>query len=163
MHFKARIVVAGAFAVSPLLFYSMNHQRSVLAAQPNMPVMATRLYTGPDGLTHIDEIELKLTATPGFTPEAGSKAITELSEPAHATKAFVVRSGTGSFEDWHNADARRYVATLSGRAEIDASDGQKTYAEPGRILLAEDLTGKGHTFRVVSKDPYVALFVDLAP
>lgn len=162
MHFKARMVVVGAFAVSPLVFCSM-HLRSVLAAQQNAPVMATRLYTGPDGLTHIDEIELNLTAAPGFTPEAGSKGITELSEPVHAAKAFVARASPGFFEDWHNADVRRYVVTLSGRAEIDASDGQKTYGEPGRILLAEDLKGKGHTVRIVSKDPWVALFVDLAP
>jgi hypothetical protein len=75
----------------------------------------------------------------------------------------VVRLAPGFFQDWHNADKRRYVIPISGRAEIETAGGQKVLLEPGQIGLAEDLTGKGHTFRVVGADDWVALFVDFAP
>ena len=77
-------------------------------------------------------------------------------------KAYVVRLAPGFFEDWHNADVRRYVIPISGRAEIEVAAGEKLSPEPGRIYLAEDLTGKGHTFRVVGANDWVALFVDFA-
>jgi hypothetical protein len=34
--------------------------------------------------------------------------------------------------------------------------------EPGSILIAEDLTGKGHTFRVVGDKDWAAVFIELA-
>jgi quercetin dioxygenase-like cupin family protein len=73
-----------------------------------------------------------------------------------------VRLAPGFFANWHNADHRRYVIPIRGQAEIEVAGGEKTYAEPGRIFVAEDLTGKGHTFRVVSKDDWVALFIEFA-
>jgi len=73
-----------------------------------------------------------------------------------------VRLATGFFQSWHNADARRYVIPISGLAEVDVAGGEKISVQPGRIYLAEDLTGKGHTFRVVSADDWVALFVEFA-
>lgn len=33
---------------------------------------------------------------------------------------------------------------------------------PGQLYLAEDLTGKGHAFRVVGNQEWVALFVNFA-
>ncbi|MGD0911167.1 MAG: hypothetical protein ABR928_04685 [Terracidiphilus sp.] len=162
MRFKVRSAAA-ALALVAVCFFCFHHPRTLFAAEQGTPVVATRMYTGADGLTHIDQIEVKMKASPEFTPEAGNTGVTELSESVPASKVFVVRSNPGFFETWHCADVRRYVVTLSGRAEIDASDGQKDYAEPGNLVLAEDLTGKGHTFRIVSKDQWVALFVDFAP
>jgi hypothetical protein len=163
MHFKARFATVTALSLASVCFFYLQRPKTLFAAQQGAPILVTRLYTGADALTHIDEIRVKMTSSPEFTPEAGSIAMTELSDPAHATKAFLVRAKPNSFETWHCADVRRYVVTLSGRAEVDGSAGQKTYAEVGRMMLAEDLTGKGHTVRVVSKEPWVSLFVDLAP
>jgi hypothetical protein len=161
MDFKARLAAAAVLCLVPGCLFCFQHPKTLLAAEQGAPVLVTRLYTGSDGLTHIDEVKVKMNSAPEFTSETGSKGITELSDPARATQAFIVRANPDFFETWHRADVRRYVVTLSGRAEIDGSDGQKAYAEPGRIFLAEDLTGKGHTVRVVSKAPWVSLFVDL--
>ena len=49
---------------------------------------------------------------------------------------------------WHNAPWRQYVVTLSGTWEIETSDGDIRRFGPGDVLLAEDLTGKGHVNRV---------------
>ena len=95
----------------------------------------TRLYTGPDGLTHIEHID------PASRPD-----LTQL----HATKGVVFRSTEpGHFTDWHNAPRRQYVITLEGEVEIGLADGSVHRFGPGHVTLAEDLTGKGHTTRVV--------------
>ena len=76
-------------------------------------------------------------------------------------KSYIVRLTPGFFADWHNADVPRYVVTISGRAEVEVAGGQRFEARPGEIVLAEDLTGKGHTFRVLGNADWVALFVDM--
>jgi hypothetical protein len=130
--------------------------RSIVTAQQREPVMATRLFTGADGLSHAERISVKLSAIPG-----GPDTI-EQSEPVKVTSSYVVRLAPGFFESWHNADKRRYVIPISGLAEIEIAGGEKIYAEPGQIFLAEDLTGKGHTFRVLGTNDWVALFVQFA-
>src|ERR671937_549730 len=60
----------------------------------------TRLYTGEDGQTHIEELDL-----------ASHPELTSLL----ATKGIVFRSTEpGHFSDWHNAPRRQFVITLSG-------------------------------------------------
>jgi hypothetical protein len=49
------------------------------------------------------------------------------------------------------------AVAAQGRAAV-----KEFSAEPGRIYLAEDLTGKCHSFRVVGANGWVALFVDFA-
>ena len=68
----------------------------------------------------------------------------------------------GYFLGWHNAPRRQYTITLSGEVEIEVGDGTVMRLGPGGILLAEDLTGQGHTTRVVSKEPRFAVVVPLA-
>jgi hypothetical protein len=142
-----RIILVAA-AVALILAWYAHRGQSVVAAQQRAPLTATRLYT--------EQVDVK------FSPVAGAPATVEQSEPVKTSKSYIVRLAPGFFEDWHNADARRYVAVISGRAEIEVAGGQKFSAEPGQICIAEDLTGKGHTFRVVGTDDFVALFVDFA-
>jgi len=148
-----RIVLVAVAAPLILTWYAYRGQTDV-AAQQRTPLTATRLYTGADGLSHVEQVNVK------FSAAAGAPATVEESEPVKTTKSYIVRLAPGFFEDWHNADVRRYVLPISGRAEIEVAGGQKFSAEPGRICIAEDLTGKGHTFRVVGTDDWVALFVD---
>ena len=64
---------------------------------------------------------------------------------------------------FHNAPHRRYVVTLSGKAEIEASGGGKFIADPAHILLAEDVTGKGHryTSRPLGNEDWVHVFIEI--
>jgi hypothetical protein len=125
-------------------------------AQQPAPVMLTRLYTGADNLTHVEQLALK------FSPVAGAPATSSQSDAIPSANSYVVRLAPGFFQSWHNADKRRYVLTISGRAELEIGAGQKISIEPAQLILAEDLTGKGHTFRVLGDQPWVALFVDFA-
>jgi hypothetical protein len=59
---QACLVGAAALSLCAL----MQPERSEDAAQNHKPVMITRLYTGPDGQTHAEEIEAK------FAPGGGN-------------------------------------------------------------------------------------------
>jgi quercetin dioxygenase-like cupin family protein len=126
-----------------------------LMAQERTPLTVTRLYSGTDGLSHFERIRVKFVSVPG-EPTAVAE-----SEPVITSKSYFVRCAPGFFSDWHNADARRYVITISGRAEVEVAGAEKFMAQPGEIVLAEDLTGKGHTFRVLGDNDWVAVFVDM--
>jgi hypothetical protein len=60
-------------------------------AQQRTRIVATRIFTGPDGRTHAEEIELELA------PGGGS---TELSEMVKATGVQFRRQAPNYFEDW---------------------------------------------------------------
>jgi quercetin dioxygenase-like cupin family protein len=107
-----------------------------------------RLYTGPDGQSHLKEVDL-----------ATHPELTSL----HATAGIVFRTAQpGHFVDWHNAPRRQYVINLAGEVEIGLGDGSVHRFGPGHVTLAEDLTGKGHTTRVVGNVPRVTATVPLA-
>ena len=106
-----------------------------------------RLYSGDDGESHIEILDL--AAQPDLTT-------------LHAAKGVVFRSSEpGRFSDWHNAPRRQYVITLAGEAEIGLGDGSVHHLGPGDVNLAEDLTGRGHTTRVVGTVPRVTATIHL--
>jgi len=62
-------------------------------AQKHKGVFITRLYTGPDGQTHAEEIEAK------FTPGSGNDVFKMLT----TTGAELHRAPAGRVSDWHTA------------------------------------------------------------
>jgi quercetin dioxygenase-like cupin family protein len=62
----------------------------------------------------------------------------------------------------HPASKRQYVIIVSGRGEVDVAGGRTVLLAPGRVLLAEDVTGKGHTTHVGADEDLVMLLVPLA-
>jgi hypothetical protein len=107
-----------------------------------------RLYTGADGRSHIEELD------PATQPD-----LTKL----QATKGIVFRTTeAGHFHDWHNAPRRQWVITLEGEGEIGLEDGTIYRFGPGHATLAEDLTGKGHTTRVIGNKRRVTATVHLS-
>ena len=63
--------------------------------------------------------------------------------------------------DWHCAPRRQYSLSLSGTAEIEVGDGTVVRLHPGDVVLAEDLTGRGHITRVVGAEPRFYAIVPL--
>ena len=64
--------------------------------------------------------------------------------------------------DWHNAPRRQYVIVLKGQMEIGFKDGSVQRCGAGDAVLAADLTGSGHTTRVVGDGPAVVGVVPVA-
>ena len=128
----------------------------VVTAERRTPVTVTRLYTGSDGETHAQEItDLKLI------PDAARSGL-EASEIIKVTGLQFARTSPGWIREWHTAERHQYIITLSGRGEIELAGGRKIALEPGRIILAEDATGKGHISRTLGTEDRIALNIQLA-
>jgi quercetin dioxygenase-like cupin family protein len=108
----------------------------------------SRLYTGDDGQTHIEWMNLDNHPELGTLQNA--EGIQFRSAPA------------GHFIDWHPAPRRQFVITLSGQVEIGLGDGSVHRFGPGHVNLAEDLTGKGHTTRVIGDQPRLTATIPLS-
>jgi len=130
-----------------------------VAAQRHTPVTVTRLFTGSDGQTHAEEVDLKLN--PSSVLDGG-----ERSERIKVTALQIIRFPPGHMNDWHTAAStplgRQYVITISGRGEVEVAGGQKVLLEPGRILLGDDTTGKGHITRTFGSEDWVSVHVSIA-
>lgn len=106
-----------------------------------------RLYTGDDGQSHLEVLDLE------SHPELGQ---------LQAAKGISFRSTpSGTFSDWHNGPRRQFVITISGEVEIGLGDGSVHRFGPGHVNLVEDLTGQGHTTRSVGNEPRVSATIPL--
>lgn len=133
------------------------HDSQIVLSQQRSATIVTRLFTGPDGQTHAEEIDIKLTPSALLDGTARSDV--------KVTNMRFVRWPPGHVNDWHNAGevgGRQYVITISGRGEVELADGKKISLQPGRVLLGEDLTGKGHLTRTAGSDDWVSVHVYVA-
>ena len=108
-----------------------------------------RLYAGDDGESHMEELDLA--------------SHPELKARFPVPKAWCsVQCHLASLSDWHTAPRRQYIITLSGEAEIGLEDGTiHRLKNPGDVHMAEDLTGHGHTTRVVGQAPRVTATIHM--
>jgi hypothetical protein len=82
-------------------------QQSSGPDQRRISISVTRIYTGPDGQTGAEEIDVKVT------PWAGHDGY-EQSDTVKASSLRFVRRPPGWAEGWHHAVQRQYITTLSG-------------------------------------------------
>jgi hypothetical protein len=125
----------------------------LMFAQPRTAMKVTRLFTGADGTTQVEEYEVPLKAQGRGT---------ELSEAVAVESLQFRRTNQDYNLDWHPAPRPQYVVTLSGESEIELEGGRKLRLGPGHILLAEDTTGKGHISRAIGTQDRLSLFITLA-
>jgi hypothetical protein len=121
--------------------------------QTRTPVKVTRIYTGPDGKTKLEEYEVPLKA---------QNRGTELSVTVPVTSLQFRRTTQDYDLDWHTAPRRQYIVTLAGESEIELEGGKKVRLGAGNILLAEDTTGQGHISRAVAGKDRISLVIPLA-
>ncbi len=116
-------------------------------------MLITRVYSGDDGQSHFEDLEIPMTDGPFSS---------RLSEAVPATTV-IFRETTGDYNlDFHTAPRRQYVVNLTGSVEIETGLGEKRVLGSGSILLAEDTTGRGHKSRAVDDEPRECLFIPLA-
>src|ERR1700730_11672255 len=110
-----------------------------------MPMAFVRCYTGTDGQSHFEDLDL-------LPPDM------ERSIEQAASSITFTRSPNGRFSDWHNAPRRQYAIFLSGgQMEVVIGDGTTRRFGPGDAVLFEDLTGQGHASRSVGGDRLTAI------
>jgi hypothetical protein len=117
-------------------------------AQTPKPIMMTRIYTGADGLSHAEDVPMKLSGG-------------GVSEMMKASGAQFSRRPPGPPSDWHVGPRRQYVITLSGHAELTVGGGTKVPVGPGHITLIEDTTGKGHITQNLGPDDRIVVTIPL--
>lgn len=113
---------------------------------------AVRVFTGDDGASHFEDIEIDLN------DHGAAGRISDL----WAGKGVMFREVDGDYAlDFHTAPRRQFVINLTGAVEIEVGDGSRRRLEAGDILLAEDTTGQGHISRAVDGQPRRCLFLPL--
>lgn len=110
----------------------------------------TRVYTGDDGESHFETIDVAQSES-----RYGS-----LSKLFDAEGVMFRTTPVGGELDFHNAPRRQFVVTLSGTVEIEVGDGSTLQLHGGDILLADDVTGRGHITRDL-EGPRHSLFIPL--
>ncbi|MDA0262650.1 MAG: cupin domain-containing protein [Chloroflexi bacterium] len=115
-------------------------------------MQVVRIYSGDDGESHFQEIDLPFERL----AEAERTAL-ENAESIHFR-----RYQPGGFLEWHTAPRRQYVITLEGQVEVGLGDGTKRVFSAGDVILADDLTGHGHTTAVHGGKVRVSVAIPLA-
>lgn len=111
-----------------------------------------RLYTGADNESHFEEIDVDMTP----------QGVVDQRSALQPAQGVIFRSAsTGHNSGFHTVARRQYVITLSGQVEIETGDGTVRRFGPGDVMLAEDLTGRGHKTRVVGDQPRHYVFIPL--
>jgi quercetin dioxygenase-like cupin family protein len=106
----------------------------------------TRVYTGSDGESHFEDMEIPLEEKVGNARQ---------SKPVEVTEIYFRESKGKDDYGWHNAPRRQFVIMLEGALEIEMGDGTKRRLGSGDVLLAEDTTGRGHLSRSVNRKAIV--------
>ena len=112
-----------------------------------------RVVTGKDLRSHFEEFELPVTHEGRYS---------RYSDPISVTHASFRETPPQGFLELHNAPARQLVLIMSGRVEFACGDGDSRILGPGDLLLAEDVTGEGHSSRELSGSRR-SVFLPLGP
>jgi len=99
-----------------------------------------RIFTGKDGESHFEDVY------PRFEPRGDQSETAEL---IPGSGIIIRRFDPKRMNPWHNAPGHYVVFTVSGAVDIEIGDGTVKRLGPGDILIAEDLTGRGHITREV--------------
>jgi hypothetical protein len=114
--------------------------------------MVPRLYSGADGESHLDMVAL---------PDVGSIPGKFVQSRLYSTDVELGESLPGMFIPWHGVSSPRFLIVLSGQLEIGLGDGSKHILKAGDMVLAEDMTGRGHTSRAIGTEIIRSLTVRL--
>ena len=139
----AMVALVGAF----VLLWRAQTEQDVVVAQTGTSVMVTRIYTGPDGLSLAEEVEMDMTRG--------------VSDMINATGVQFSSRAPGPASDWHTGPRRQFVITLSGSGYLEVSGGKRVAVGPGQINLIEDTTGKGHITRNLGPDNRIVVTIPL--
>jgi hypothetical protein len=117
-------------------------------------IRCVRIWTGSDGQSHFEEGTIGL--------ESGARGDFLSGKAGTVSISFQETRSGGTFA-WHDAPTRQFVITLSGTLDFQTRKGEHFTIRPGDILLAEDTTGGGHSWRLVDDEPWRRAYVILAP
>ena len=119
------------------------HIKALTAPAPASTVTAYRIYTGPDDHSYVETIQIPCL------------------QRFDVSQIYLRTSPPGSVYERHNAPQKNYVLTLRGTLEFMTSLGEVFIIQTGDILLAEDVTGYGHSWKMLGDEPWIRAYVTL--
>ncbi len=117
-----------------------------------------RIYTDEHGESHFDTVTVKQ----GLAQAAPPAAPFYVSGDNPASKYRFYTFEPGWIGELHPAPTRQFLALLSGRVEMETTDGTVWQLGPGDLVLLEDTSGKGHVTRNIG-DGYAIFLVIPVP
>ena len=108
------------------------------------------LYVDADGESHFRDIDIEWA-------EEGRGG--KLSKRLPANGIIFRRTEPDYDLDWHPAPRRQYIINLDEGVQLTASDGESRVIKAGEVILVEDVTGKGHLSKAISKKVRHSIFV----
>src|SRR5262245_44070583 len=99
----APIVLVASF----IMIWRAGLDRDVASAQGRKPVVITRIYTGPDGLAHAEDIELKLNSRGATEMLKATGAEFSVRPPTAGASASNTAASSPNDPGWHTGPARQ--------------------------------------------------------
>jgi len=118
-----------------------------------MSIRLVHFFVGEDGETRF---------TVSTVPWTTEGALNAISDEETVLGIRFEETAPGSALAWHDAPQRQYVITLAGTIEFEMRSGERVTIAPGDVLLAEDVTGGGHRWRLIDDEPWRRVYVTLA-
>ncbi|MHB1125842.1 MAG: hypothetical protein ACYC2T_02640 [Bacillota bacterium] len=101
----------------------------------------TRIYTGADGDTHLEDVNMEIS--PRVFSEGAAPVC--LSDPWKASGVFFLAAGLETKElGFYNSPQKMMGLLMAGDCIQETSDGDRRMFKPGDVILYEDNTGLGH-------------------
>jgi len=117
-------------------------------------IRCVRIWTGADGNSLFEEGIIDL-------PKGERGDLLCGNVPSSSISFRETKSG-GTFAP-HDAPTRQFVVTLAGTLEFKTASGATFLIHPGDILLAEDTTGTGHSWRLTDDQPWRRAYIIIGP
>jgi hypothetical protein len=120
---RTRIAAFAALLTASSL--AISQQKKVPPPQPHL----FHIWTDAKGDTHLEELKLannRRAMIPGVTINFSG-----------------LPAGEGAAQ-LHHAPTRQFAITVSGKIDVEASDGTRAHLAVGDMAFLEDTTGKGH-------------------
>lgn len=117
-------------------------------------IRCIRIWTGADGNSLFEEGQIAL-----LQGERGDV----LSPVLKADSISFRETVAGGHFAPHHAPALQLVLTLSGTLEFSTASGASFTIHPGDVLLADDLNGSGHSWRLVDDQPWRRAYIIVGP
>ena len=117
-----------------------------------------RISTDAQGNSHFDTVTVEQSRAQAAPPAAPFY----VSGDRLATKYRFYTFEPGWIGELHPAPTRQFLALMSGRVEVETTDGTVRQLGPGDLVLLEDTSGKGHVTRNIG-DGYAMFLVIPVP
>ncbi len=117
-------------------------------------IRCVRIWTAEDGDSVFEEGTIGLPK--------GERGDVLSDKLAASSVSFRETQSGGTFAP-HDAPTRQLVITLSGTLEFKTATGATFTIDTGDVLLAEDTTGSGHSWRLLDDQPWRRAYVIIGP